>query len=340
MICVSRVPARFETALAMAAIAALTVGAASADQDRFMIGESIHVGPEETLDSVTCVACSIRIDGEVRKTALVVLGTLKNHGTIEGEAVVVWGSLDSEGPVNGDSVVVAGDMTLRNDVQGDAVAVLGDIQVAAPGVKIGGDVVTVLGQLTGVTADGVGGHIEHIGGDRVGRIVVSGAIAALLCLVFGIFLILLPLNGLAYLILGRKRVETIANTLSGNSPVCFLVGLATCFTLGVVGMIVAMLLPVSLPIVLLFLVVSIVGFCGMTYGIGRNLFAGIKPLPATLLAGAIVIAVQLIPVVGWLVMVVLWNVAIGAAVLSGFGTDTDWLTARAGEGSTPGTLAS
>ena len=329
MICVSRLPARFNIALAMAATALLSVGAASADQNRFMIGESIHVGPEETLDRVTCLACSIRVDGEVNEAALVVLGSLENHGTIGGDAVVVLGSLESEGPVIGDSVVVAGDMTLANDVRGDAVAVLGDIQVVTPEVEIAGSVVTVLGQLTGITADAVGGDIEHVGGDRVGRIVVSGVIAALLFLVFGILAAVLPLNALAFLILGRKRVETIADTLSGNSPVCFLVGLATCFALGVVGMIVAMLLPVSLPIVLLFLVSSIVGFCGMTYGIGRNLFAGLKPLPATLLAGALVIAVQLIPVVGWLVMAVLWNVAIGAAVLSGFGTATDWLTARA-----------
>ena len=340
MICVSRVPTRFKSAVAMAATALLSIGAASADQDRFMIGESIHVGPEETLDRVTCVACSIRVDGEVNKAAVVVLGSLENHGTIEGDAFVVLGSLESEGPVNGDSVVVVGDMKLGNGIHGDAVAVLGDIEVADPGVKIDGDVVTILGRLTGVTADTVGGHIEHIGGDRVGRIVVSGAIAALLLLVFGILAVVLPLNGLAFLILGSKRVETIASTLSGNCPVCFLVGLATCFALGVVGMIVAMLLPVSLPIVLLFLIVSVVGFCGMTFGIGRNLFAGLKPLPATLLAGALVVAVQLIPVVGWLVMVVLWNVAIGAAVLSGFGTDTNWLTARAGERSMQGTQAS
>lgn len=335
----SRLPARCETALAVFAAALLTAGAASAAQDRFMIGESIHVGPEETLDNVTCVACSIRVDGEVKEAALVVLGSLENHGTIEGDAVVVWGSLESEGPINGDSVVVAGDMTLGNGVQGNAVAVLGDIQAADPGVEIGGDVVTVVGQLTGIAADAVGGDIEHVGGEQVGRMVVSGAIAALLFLVFGILAVVLPLNGLAFLILGRERVETIAGTLSGNSTVCFLVGLATCFALGVVGMIVAMLLPVSLPIVLLFLVVSIVGFCGMTYGIGRNLFAGLKPLPATLLAATLVIAVQLIPVVGWLVMVVLWNVAIGAAVLSGFGTSTNWLTARAGERSLPGTQA-
>ena len=335
----SRLPARFETALAVAAAALLTASAASADQDRFMIGESIHVGLDETLDNVTCVACSIRVDGEVKEAAVVVLGSLENHGTIERDAVVVWGSLESEGPVNGNSLVVAGDMTLGNDVRGDAIAVLGDIQVATPGVEIGGNVVTVLGRLTGVTADAVGGDIEHIGGERIGRIVLSGAIAALLLTAFGILAVLLPLNGLAFLILGRKRLETIANTFSGNSTVCFLVGLATCFALGVVGMIVAMLLPVSLPVVLLFLVVSVVGFCGMTYGIGRNLFAGLKPLPATLLAGALVILVQLIPVVGWLVMVVLWNVAIGAAVLSGFGTATDWLTTRAEERSMHGTQA-
>lgn len=332
--------ARLEIALALIAAALLTAGTAPANQDRFMIGDSIHVGPGESLDHATCVACSIRVDGVVKEDAFLVLGRLVNHGTIEGDAVVVGGSLESEGPIQGDSVVVAGNMKLGDDVQGSAVSVMGDIEATGPGVKIGGDVVTVLGRPSGLSADAVGGNIERFGSDRIGHIVLSGAIAAFVVLVFVVFAVLLTLNGIAFLILGRQRLETMANTLAGNSPFCFLVGLATCFALGIVGLIVAMLLPVSLPIFLLFVVVSVVGFAGMTYGIGGNLFGSLQPLPATLAAGAVVIFVQLIPVIGWLVTVVLWNVAIGAAVLSGFGTATDWLASRADGSSLHGQQAS
>lgn len=324
----SRQRARFETTLTLIAAALLATGAAQADPHRFMIGESIYVGPDDTLDQATCVVCSIRVDGVVKETAFLVLGRLVNHGTIEGDAVVIGGSLESEGPVNGNSVVIAGNMRLLGDVGGDAITVMGSIE-ADSGVTIGGDAVTVLGRQTGISADAVGGTIEQLGSDRVGHLMLSGAIVALLVLAIGVFVVLLTLNGLAFLILDTKRLETIANTFTGNSPVCFLVGLATCFALGVLGLIVAMLLPVSLPILLVFLVVSVVGFCGMTYGIGRNLFASLKPLSATQAAAAVIIFIQMVPVVGWLVIAVLWNVAIGAAVLSGFGTATDWLTARA-----------
>ncbi len=325
----SRQRTRSETMLVLIVLALLAAGTAQADDNRFMIAESIYVGPDETLDRATCVACSIRVDGVVKDTAFLFLGKLVNHGTIEGDAIVIAGSLESEGPVNGNSVVVAGNMNLRGDVRGDAITVLGGIRVSDPAVKIGGDVVTVLGRQSGISADAVGGTIDQIGSNRFGQMVLSGAIVALLVAAIAIFAILLTLNGVAFLILDTKRLKTIANTFTGNSPVCFLVGLGTCFALGVVGLIVAMLLPVSLPILLVYLVVTVVGYCGMTYGIGRNLFAGLRPLSATQAAAAVIIFIQLVPVIGWLVMIVLWNVAIGAAVLSGFGTATDWLTARA-----------
>ena len=331
---VNRGAIRFVIVLVMlAAVFALAGPARGADQ-RFMLGESIHVGPGETLQEATCVACSIHIEGVVRDSAILILGRLVNEGTIEGNAVVIAGSLESDGSVEGNSLVVAGDMVLRGSVDGDAVTVMGDLQVEDPSIAIGGDAVTILGNQTGVTPNSVGGSVQIHGGDRVGRLVLSGAIVVLVVCVLGILATFITLNWLVFLVLGNQRLETIANTFIGNSPTCFLLGLATCFALGVVGLIVAMLLPVSLPIVLVFVVVSVVGFSGMTYGIGRNLFASLKPLLAAQAAAAVIIAIQLVPIVGWLVMVVLWNVGIGAAVLSGFGSATDWLTARA-EGRSP-----
>lgn len=331
---VNRGAIRFEFAVVMLATVFAVAGPARGADQRFMLGESIYVGPDETLEEATCVACSIHIEGVVKDSAILILGRLVNEGTIEGDAVVIAGSLESDGSVKGNSLVVAGNMVLRGSVEGDAVTVMGDLRVEDPSVAIAGSAVTILGNQTGVSPDSVGGSVQTHGGDRVGRLMLSGAIAALLVSILGIFATLITLNWLVFLVIGKQRLETIADTFTGNSPTCFLLGLATCFALGVVGLIVAMLLPVSLPIVLVFVVVSLVGFSGITYGIGRNLFASLKPLLAAQAAAAVIIAIQLLPIVGWLVMVVLWNVGIGAAVLSGFGSATDWLTARA-EGRSP-----
>lgn len=307
----------------------LAVRPLAAENRRVMVAEAVHVGPDETLDSVACLACSIQVEGVVEDSVFLIFGELENRGTIEGDAMVIAGSLNNAGPISGNAMVVAGTMRLREDVSGDAVTVMGNIQIEGPDVNIGGDAVTVLGRLTGSFPSSVGGVIEQVGGDRIGRLALSGMLGVILLLVIGSAVVLLTLNLLGYFILGTQRLATMADTLVGNTAVCFLLGLGTCFALIVIGLIVAMLLPVSLPIVLLLILVSVVGYSGLTFGVGRNLFSNLKPLTASLLAALVVIVIQMIPVVGWLALPLIWNIAIGAAVLSGFGTGVNWLTARA-----------
>ena len=302
---------RLRIALAAAA-SFVAAGPVSAQDHRIVIGEDVYVGPDEVLDQVTCVFCSIHVEGVVTDTAFLVIGELENRGEIRGDAIVI-----------------AGEMRLQGNVGGDAITVLGNLRSGSPDVKIGGDAVTVMGSQTGISASAVGGQIESIGGEQVGQVVFAGLLIVLFLLAVLVFAVLMTLNLLAYAILGSERVNTIASTLSGNTAMCFLGGLGTCFALAVVGLVVAVILPVSLPMIAVFIVVSVVGYSGVTFWIGRNLFAGRAQLTATVAASTLVIFLQLIPVIGWLVMLVMWNIAIGAAVLSGFGTSPDWLVSRA-----------
>ena len=329
MIRVIRSPVRVGVAFVAMAAAHLGCTPAGGEDHRFVIGESIHVGPDETIDGATCVACSIHVDGSVKGTASLFLGSLVNRGTIERDAYVVGGSLESSGEVRGHAMLVAGNLRLGGDVGGNAVTVLGSLVVGDPNVRIGGHALTVAGEQTGIDPTRVGGSVEHYGDERTGRLILAGLLGALVLAAIGIFVVLMALNGLAYIILGAKRLEVMAEALAGNAPTCFVVGLGTSFAIAVVGVVVAMLLPVSIPMLLAFLTVSVVGYCGLSFGIGRNLFSRLKPLAAVQLAAAIIVLVQIIPVVGWLVMVVLWNIAIGIVVMSGFGTSPDWLTTRA-----------
>ncbi len=90
----------------------------------------------------------------------------------------------------------------------------------------------------------------------------------------------------------------------------------------------SMLLSVSLPVLGLLLIVSAIGYCGLAFVIGRNPLPRSRPLLATVFGGLLVGTVELIPIIGWLVLIVLWSVAIGAAILSGFGNSADWLSSR------------
>lgn len=313
---VHRSSTRYAIILGVLAACLVAAGPTYAEDHRIVIGESVYVGSDEVLDQVMCVFCSIHIEGVVKETAFLVLGELENRGEIEGDAVVI-----------------VGEMRLYGDVGGDAVAVMGNIQKGSEGVRIGGDAVTVLGSQSGISPGDVGGEIEQVGGAQVGQVVVFGLVILVGLAGVLVFLVLMALNLIGYAVLGAERVHTIADTLSGNASICFLGGLGTCFALTVIGLIVAMILPVSLPMILVFFILSVVGYCGVTYWIGRNLFSGRAQLTATIAATTLIIVLQLVPVIGWLVALVLWNIAIGAAVLSGFGTSTDWLVSKAGGGS-------
>jgi len=141
--------------------------------------------------------------------------------------------------------------------------------------------------------------------------------------------IVLTLSLLGYILLGVQRLTVMADACTRTPAACFLVGLGTCFGLAVIGLMMSMLLPVSLPMVLLFPIVSAIGYCGLAFAIGRNLLPSTRPLLATVSGGILVAAVQLVPIVGWLVLVVLGNVALGAAIMRGFGISSDWLSAKA-----------
>ena len=315
--------------IALATAIACTAQTAWAQSQPISIGESIHVEHGTTLDDVMCVACSIRVDGEIRDGATVVFGSLVNHGTIRGDAIVLGGSLESEGPIGGNAVIALGAMRLLDRVERDAVAVMGSIDIDGPRALVAGNLVSVLGSSASVPPNSVSGQVQEIGARQVSLLAISGVLGALILAALGTFGILMALTGLGYITLGLKRLEAIADAFTGNIAACFLTGLGTCVALIVIFLVAAMLVPVAIPLLLLFVVLSAVGYCGVIFGIGRNLFGGLKPFLATMLAAAVTIVIQLVPLVGWLTLLVIWNVAVGAAIMSGFGKAPDWLAMRA-----------
>ncbi len=314
-------------------VATVVVGLAGAwplhaEGRRIMVGESIHVRAGETVPEAACIACGIYIDGVVTGDVFVVLGTLENRGTVGGDATVIGGALESSGSVLDKALVVGGRMRLLSAVAGDVIAILGTIDGTSTEASVGGDAVLVIGRQSGLASNNVKGSITDSAGGRFGTFVLPVLLAGFTITMLTVFGTCLILNTLAYLVLGAERAQTIANTVRGNLPACFLVGMAACLALTAAALMVAILLPVAIPILAVFVLVSVIGYCGVTFFIGGNLFPKRTRFVAMLLASVLVISIQLLPVLGWFVLFLIWNIAVGAAILSGFGTSTDWLARR------------
>jgi hypothetical protein len=119
--------------LSVVAFTALLPNVASAQQapDRVQIGRDIVIPIGEKVGDVVCVACSIRI-----------------HGQVGGSAVAVAGSITL-----GQGAAVAE----------DAVAVVGDVRLQS-GARIGGGVTAVAGQVIRDPQATVAGDVVALGG--------------------------------------------------------------------------------------------------------------------------------------------------------------------------------
>lgn len=110
----------------------LSASAFAANRDYTRIGSDINIQENEQAGDVTCVACSIRVRGQVA-----------------GDVTAVGGSIVIESPaqVAGDVTAVAGNVRLGQNVKvaGDATVVGGDLRRDSQAL-VSGDVTTMGGR--------------------------------------------------------------------------------------------------------------------------------------------------------------------------------------------------
>jgi hypothetical protein len=120
------------SACVLLCLAMSTTAFAATKPDRTSWGHNISVGPNEQVADVTCIACSIRVRGQVAGDATTVGGSIliEDQGQVAGDVTAVAGNaeLDKAVKVSGDVTVVGGD--LRRDSQ----------------ATVGGDVTSVGGR--------------------------------------------------------------------------------------------------------------------------------------------------------------------------------------------------
>lgn len=243
--------------------------------------------------------------------------------------VSVGGSVTVVGHVTGDAVSVGGSVVVEPTgiVDGDAVAVGGALQIQ-PGGQVNGEQVSV--------------GIPFFGGDDDPDDEGSSAPLWLLPGLAGAFTMLSILGALLRaaviivaallaLLLAPRRVETVRRYLVDNPGFSFGGGLVACL-LGVLLVILLAITLVGIPLALLVIVAlfvcSVLGMASLFIWLGERFpFTRGKSQVLALLLGAFIIALLgTIPYVGWAFHLLVSLAAIGAAVLTRGGSDSESAT--------------
>ena len=280
-------------------------------EERVMVGEDIVVTEDEVLREVVCIGCSIHVEGTVTENAVAIGGNLEIDNLVEGEAVAIGGSVTVNGTVGGEIVAIAGDVNL------------------SPGAAAGSDVVAIFGSVNGAAA-AVDGEIMSMFGPqrKLLPLALSGLAAILLGLALFLLLIQPMMVFVAFVILGENRVQVLANTIRQRAGLAFLSGIGLVFCWMILTFLIA-ITGLWIPgLEVVFFVVLVVGYSGISYWVGRGMSKSSGPLAAVLLGALLVTIFQAIPLIGWLGFAIFSMMALGSAVLSGFGTSTDWLVRR------------
>ena len=292
---------------------ALTAAAwAGSGQERVSVGADLLVERGESVSDVVCFNCSIRVEGEAT-----------------GDAVAIGGSITVPGRVSGDVVAVGGSVNLGGSVGGDVIAVAGGVDLA-PGAAVGGDTVSVLGGVQGARDGRIGGTVTSI--RSIIPIVASGLVVVLVLSLIAALIFQPLLTLFCAAVLGPSRLAVLADTAASRGFLSFFLGaglLLASFLLSFVTIFVPVWIPgFEFPFGIVLFVVLVVGYAGVSYGVGRGLAPRANAVLAAFLGAILVTIIQMIPIVGWIAGFIFFMMALGTPVVSGFGTAVDWMGGR------------
>ncbi len=267
----------------LAALCGLALATPARAQDRLRVARNIAVGPGEAAGDVMCFACSMRV-----------------RGTLSGDAVAFAGEIEIEGTPSGDAVAIGGGIRL------------------GPAANLAGDAVAIGGPI----------HKEptsHLAGDQVPlpwfafpgqRHLYLRGVASLVGMQLAMFLIF-------YALARHRRVENMAGTFAGRPVWSLITGLAVMVVAALLYVLADKLKRCSDPadwmITAALMITFELGYVGLCYWLGRKLMRQNAPLVAGLTGVAVLLVLQLVPLVGFFAFVLLFVLASGCAAFSGFG---------------------
>lgn len=302
----------------------------------FPFGNHTIAKGSETRDAVSIFG-STTVEGEVTGDAVSILGKTRigPDASVSGAAVAVLGKLDVGGKVGQEAVSVLGGVNIDGEVHGEVVSVLGNIRLG-PKAVVNGDIVVVGGKLTKEPGAVVRGNEVNVP--------AFGAIGDLewlttwfkRCLLLGRPLAFGPHLGWAWLValsflalylllalLFPRGVDRCAETLENRPGYTILASMLTVLLTPVV--IVLLVFTVVGAVLVPFLLVGLMfaglfGKAVMLAWLGRrvarvfNSEVMAHAVTAVFVGGVIVLALYVVPVLGFLVFKLLGWLGVGVVV--------------------------
>jgi len=275
------------------------------------IGQDITVSEGEVYDAIIGIGNNISIKGTINDAIIVVGGNLKIEGSL-GDALVLVGS----------------DAHLNNSFRGDVVAV-GSKLVLAPGVIVNGDIVSVGSQILKgenslITGDQVEFNAENIiNSSHIWGPTFLAIIGGLLLLASLIFALLTFLAGALF----PTGIERSKAYLYNNTAQSFLVGLIL-FIFFIPLNFILLITLIGIPLIpmlwFIYGVLAIWGISVIASIIGSKIlnafnYQGNSHLLPLSIGIFIFYLLILIPILGWLIILIIKIIALGTALLTQLG---------------------
>ncbi|HKD92453.1 MAG TPA: hypothetical protein VKB56_11125 [Terriglobales bacterium] len=280
------------------AIATVTTPSwAKSRTSEMLAGQHIHIAAGETRDQdLVCIGCTIDIDG-----------------TLDGDVTLIGSHLGVNGRVTGDAVAIGAHVVLGEHANlGGDVVVLGGRLARVPGATIAGDIVAPGGSRAAATS----GLMIAVVAALLLPLAIAGLLAALL----------------AFAILGERRVATIGEAVQQHAGLAILAGAAACGIWVLFAHSPGVLHPAAWPLHLLLsfalLIAMVAGYTGLSFALGRRISRRSGALGMTMIGALVIAAIQMVPIIGWAVLVFCVLLALGGCILSGFGSGPNWLQQR------------
>ncbi len=259
-----------------------------------------------------------------------------------------------KGETVAEATAVMGDVTVNGHVTGDAVAVMGNVYVPAGG-KVDGDAVAVMGKVVRSGTGNIKGDVTSVGwgfpqttwSGVPGWLLPNSAkdwdgwLAFLLYNAGG--LVLGALLTAVVIALFPQRMSAIAECSLEKPGWSLLYGLAAALLVIPVAfllLITCIGIPLIAVEVVLVVLLAIAGTVAVELALGRKIAAGVgHPIASAVWAGvvgAVVLGlVELVPLVGITISLVLYTIGAGAALMTGFGARPDWFASKFDKTSRP-----
>ncbi len=235
-------------------------------------------------------------------------------GEKSSEVVVIKGSAEIGGRVEHNVVVILGKIHLQPSswVGGDVICLGGAIQVD-PGARVNGSKVEVGGKI----------GWKSLPYFALGRLMLLGLLYKILTAVLmaGLAVFLVWMWPQQIRLAGRETAaDLVTSSLVGLLATVVLIPLAIGFAVTLFG------LPISLALILFFLVAHWFGITVMAYLIGQRISHKLSPA-ATVVVGILLLKIiHFLPLAGGMLYFIATLPGLGAILLTRFGTNKPWLS--------------